>query len=138
MSLNYWLLKTEPENDWSWTQQIKKGTEGWDGVRNYTARKNMLEMKIGDQAFFYHSGKERRIMGIVEIVKKAYPDKTDILKKFVMVDVKTTISLPTPVTLKIIKNESTLMDMQLVRNSRLSVQSVTTNEWKKICKLGGL
>ena len=138
MSLNYWLLKTEPENDWSWTQQIKKGTEGWDGVRNYTARKNMLEMKIGDQAFFYHSGKERRIMGIVEIVKKAYLDKTDILKKFVMVDVKTTISLPVPVTLKSIKNESSLMDMQLVKNSRLSVQSVTNKEWKKICNLGGL
>ena len=138
MSLNYWLLKTEPENDWSWSQQIKKGTEGWDGVRNYTARKNMLEMQIGDQAFFYHSGKERRIMGIVEIVKKAYLDKTDILKKFVMVDVKTTLSLPKPVTLKSIKSESSLINMQLVKNSRLSVQSVTTNEWKKICMMGEL
>ena len=138
MSLNYWLLKTEPENDWSWSQQIKKGTEGWDGVRNYTARKNMLEMQVGDQAFFYHSGKERRIMGIVEIVKKAYLDKTDILKKFVMVDVKTTLSLPKPVTLKSIKSESSLINMQLVKNSRLSVQSVTTNEWKKICMMGEL
>ena len=134
----YWLIKTEPDHDWSWQEQVAKGTEGWDGVRNFAARNNIKAMKKGDQAFFYHSGKERRIMGIVKVVREEYPDKTDSSGRFVMVDVATDRPFKQPVTLKRIKEEISLANMQLVRISRLSVQSVSKTEWKLVCKLGGV
>ena len=133
---NFWLIKTEPENDWSWNDQLKKNIEGWDGVRNFAARKNLQSMKINDQAFFYHSGKDKCIMGIVKIIKEAYPDPSDKSGKFVMIDVKTYKSFKNPVSLKEIKSVKELNKMVLVNNSRLSVQPVTPIEWKIICKLG--
>ena len=134
----YWLIKAEPESDWSWDQQVAKGVEGWDGVRNYTARRNLNAMKKGDQCFFYHSGKEKRIMGIVAVAREAYPDASDASGKFVMVDVKTDRALAAPVTLADIKAEPRLAEMRLVRESRLSVAPVEAAAWKLICKMGGI
>ena len=135
--MNYWLMKTEPEA-WSWDDQVKKGIEPWNGVRNFRARSNMKAMKNGDQAFFYHSGEERRIVGIVTIARESYPDSTDETGRFVVVDVKTSRPLPRPVTLKEAKETPALKDMELVRLSRLSVQQVTPEAWKLICKRGGV
>jgi predicted RNA-binding protein with PUA-like domain len=132
----YWLMKSEPET-WSWDDQVKKKVEHWDGVRNFTARANLQAMKKGDRAFFYHSGGERQIVGIVSIVKEAYPDPTDETGRFVMVDVKTEQPMKTPVTLKQVKEDPRLADMELVRLSRLSVQKVDAAAWKIICKMGG-
>lgn len=133
----YWLMKTEPET-WSWDDQVKKKVEHWDGVRNFTARANMKAMKKGDRAFFYHSGKERQIVGTVTIAKEAYPDHTDETGRFIMVDVKTDKAFKTPVTLKEVKEEPRLAEMELVRLSRLSVQKVEPAAWKLICKMGGI
>ena len=134
----YWLIKTEPENDWSWDDQVAKGVEGWDGVRNFTARRNLNDMKKGDQCFFYHSGKEKRIVGIVRVEREAYPDASDETGRFVMVDVKTDRALKTPVTLADVKAEPRLAEMRLVRESRLSVAPVDAAAWKLICKMGGV
>lgn len=131
----YWLIKSEP-NTWSWEDQTKKGTEHWDGVRNYQASNNMKAMKIGDQAFFYHSVKEKRIVGIVEVVKEYYPDHTDPKERFGMVDVKAVKDVKTPVTLADIKAHPKLQNMALVRQSRLSVCPVTDEEWGIICTMG--
>ena len=133
-----WLVKAEPEHDWSWDEQVAKGTEGWDGVRNYQARANLNAMKKGDRCFFYHSGKEKRVMGIVRVARVAYPDKSDASGKFVMVDVKTDVAFKTPVTLAEIKAEPRLAEMTLVKNSRLSVQPVDAASWKFVCKMGGV
>ena len=133
----YWLIKSEPET-WSWDDQVEKKVEHWDGVRNFTARANLNAMKKGDQCFFYHSGGERQIVGTVSVVKEAYPDPSDESGRFVMVDVKTGEALKTPVTLKQVKEETRLADMELVRLSRLSVQKVETAAWKIICKMGGV
>ncbi|PPR79472.1 MAG: hypothetical protein CFH01_00379 [Alphaproteobacteria bacterium MarineAlpha2_Bin1] len=132
----FWLIKTEPDNDWSWSDQLKKNIECWDGVRNYAARKNLQSMKKNDLAFFYHSGKDKCIMGIVKIVKEAYPDPSDKSGKFVMVDVKSFKSFTVPITLTKIKTIKALDRMVLVNNSRLSVQPVKKSEWEIICKLG--
>tara|TARA_B100002051_G_C16454654_1_gene495412 strand:+ start:321 stop:731 length:411 start_codon:yes stop_codon:yes gene_type:complete len=132
----FWLIKTEPDNDWSWKEQLEKNIESWDGVRNFAARKNLQSMKKNDQAFFYHSGKDKCIVGIVKIVKEAYPDPSDKSGKFVMVDVKTFKSLKKPVFLSEIKKIKELDKMVLVNNSRLSVQPVTEREWKIICEIG--
>jgi predicted RNA-binding protein with PUA-like domain len=134
----YWLIKAEPENDWSWDEQVAKGVEGWDGVRNYAARQHLNAMKKGDQCFFYHSGKEKRIMGIVAVAREAYPDASDASGKFVMVDVKTDRALKTPVTLAGVRAEPRLAEMRLVRESRLSVAPVEAAAWKLICKMGGI
>ena len=134
----YWLIKAEPENDWSWDAQVAKGVEGWDGVRNYAARQHLNAMKKGEQCFFYHSGKEKRIMGIVAVAREAYPDASDASGKFVMVDVKTDRALKTPVTLTDVKAEPRLAEMRLVRESRLSVAPVEAAAWKLICKMGGI
>lgn len=134
--MKYWLMKSEPDV-WSWGQQVKKGIEPWTGVRNHTAAKNMRTMAVGDKAFFYHSNEGREIVGIVTIVKTAYPDPTDENGKFVCVDVKADRPMPKPVTLAQIKADEKLKDMALVKLSRLSVQPVTEAEWKHICKLGG-
>ena len=133
----YWLVKSEPET-WSWEQQVKKGIEGWNGVRNFQAAANLKAMRKGEQAFFYHSGETKEIVGIVEIVREAYPDKTDESGKFVMVDVKAVKPMPKPVTLAQIKAEPKLKDMKLVRQSRLSVSPVDDAAWKLICEMGGL
>jgi len=134
--MKFWLFKSEP-NTWSWNDQLKKGNKGehWDGVRNYQAAKNMKSMKIGDLGFFYHSVKEKQILGIVEVIKEYYPDHTDTKKIFGMVDLKAVKSLKKPVTLKQIKETVNLIDMQLVKQSRLSVSSVSEFEWEIILKL---
>jgi predicted RNA-binding protein with PUA-like domain len=135
----YWLVKSEPDA-WSWDQQVKKGAKGemWSGVRNHTAKQNLMKMKKGDRAFFYHSNIGKEIVGIVEVIKEYYPDPTDKTGKFVVVDVKAVEPVPQPVTLAAIKTEPKLKDMALLKYSRLSVQPVTDAEWKAICKLGGL
>ncbi len=137
--MKYWLFKSEPET-WSWDQQKAKGAKGepWSGVRNFTAAKNMREMKKGDRGFFYHSGKERRIVGIVEVIGEYRPDPTDESGKFGLVDVKAVTDLPAPVGLDEIKTQSGLNEMMLVKFSRLSVQPVSAAEWKMICAMGGL
>jgi predicted RNA-binding protein with PUA-like domain len=137
--MNYWLVKSEP-SVWSWDQQVAKGAKGeaWTGVRNHTAKLNMMKMKKGDRAFYYHSNEGKEIVGIVEIVKEHYPDPTDTTGKFVCVDITADKALKTPVTLEAIKGERKLADMELVKLSRLSVQSVKPDEWKLICKMGGV
>src|SRR4051794_31012439 len=139
MNMAYWLLKTEPET-FSWDDQVKREAKGepWSGVRNFTARRHLKEMKNEDRAFFYHTGDEKQIVGIVEVIRESYPDKTDPKEVFVAVDVKAIRPLPRPVTLAEIKAEPRLKEMALVKYSRLSVQPVTPSEWKLVCKLGGL
>jgi predicted RNA-binding protein with PUA-like domain len=135
----YWLMKSEPDS-WSWDQQQKAGAKGeaWTGVRNHSAKLNMMKMKKGDRAFFYHSNQGKDIVGVVEIVREHYPDPTDASGKFVVVDVKAVAPMPKPVTLDAIKQEPDLKDMVLINNSRLSVQPVTPEEWKTVCRLGGM
>lgn len=130
-----WIIKSEPST-WSWDDQVKEGTTYWDGVRNYQASNNMKAMKIGDLCFFYHSVKEKRIVGVVEVVKEYYPDHTDPKGRFGMVDVKTVKAVPRPVTLEEIKADSRFNDLALVRQSRLSVIPVKDNEWDALCELG--
>lgn len=134
----YWLLKSEPDA-WSYEDHKKKGTNGdaWTGVRNFTARLHLQKMKKGDRAFFYHSNVGKEIVGIVEVLREAYPDPTAKGESWVVVDVKAVEALPTPVTLAAIKAEKKLKDMALVKYSRLSVQPVTDAEWKLVCKMGG-
>ena len=135
----YWLVKSEPDS-WSWDQQVKAGAKGaeWTGVRNHTAKQNLMKMKKGDRGFFYHSNDGKAIVGIVEIVREYYPDDTDETGRFGMVDLKAVKALPTPVTLEAIRAEPKLKDMVLVNNSRLSVQPVTDAEWRLVCRMGGL
>lgn len=138
--MNYWLIKTEP-GTWSWDDQMKapKKTTTWDGVRNYQANNNMKAMKKGDKAFFYHSVNEKRIVGVVKIVKEHEPDPTDKTGKgFGMVSVQVVDPVKTPVTLADIKAEAKLAEMVLVKNSRLSVQPVKAAEWKIVCKMADL
>jgi predicted RNA-binding protein with PUA-like domain len=135
----YWLLKSEPDA-WSWQEQVARGDKGepWTGVRNHAAKLNLMRMKIGDRAFFYHSNIGKEIVGIVEVIREHYPDPTDKSGKFVAVDVKAVSALPKPVTLATIKAERKLAEMALIRFSRLSVQPVTAAEWNLVCRMGGL
>lgn len=135
----YWLFKSEPET-WSWEAQKKKGAKGepWSGVRNYAAANNMKAMKKGDRGFFYHSGEERRIVGIVEVIGEYRPDPTDVTGRFGLVDVMAVRDVPEPVTLATIKAAPALKEMVLVKFSRLSVQPVTAEEWKILCAMGGV
>jgi predicted RNA-binding protein with PUA-like domain len=135
----YWLVKSEPDS-FSWDQQVAKGAKGepWTGVRNHTAKQNLMKMKKGDRAFFYHSNVGKEIVGIVEVIKEAYPDPGDAKGVFVCVDVKAVAPVPQPVTLEAVKQEKALADMALIKFSRLSVQPVTAAEWKHVCKLGGV
>jgi predicted RNA-binding protein with PUA-like domain len=135
----YWLFKSEPDA-WSWDQQKAKGAKGepWSGVRNHQAANNMKAMKKGDRGFFYHSGEERSIVGIVEVIGEYRPDPTDEKGKFGLVDVKAVRDVPRPVSLAEIKANPKLKDMTLVKFSRLSVQPVTDAEWKLISALGGV
>lgn len=133
----YWLFKSEPST-WSWQDQVDKGEVGeeWDGVRNYQARNFMREMKVGDRGFFYHSQKDKEIVGIVEVIAEAHPDSTTDDDRWECVDIKAVGPLPSPVSLDMIKDNPKLADMVLVRNSRLSVQPVTAEEWDIVCQMG--
>jgi len=135
----YWLLKSEPSS-WSWDEQVKAGAKGtfWSGVRNHTAKGHLKAMKRGDRGFFYHSGDDKAVVGIVEVVKEYYPDHTDETGKFGMVDVKAVEALPKPVSLAAVKAEPKLKDMALIKFSRLSVQPVTDEEWRIVRRMGGL
>ncbi len=135
----YWLLKSEPSS-WSWDQQVAARQKGtfWSGVRNHAAKNHLMAMRMGDRAFFYHSGEDKAIVGVVEVIKEYYPDHTDETGKFGMVDVKAVEALPRPVTLAAIKAEPRLKDMALIKYSRLSVQPVTDAEWRIVCRMGGL
>lgn len=134
----YWLVKSEPET-WSWDEHVKKGAKGdaWTGVRNHQAKAHLKTMKKGDKVFFYHSGDAKAVVGMSEVVKEAYPDPTDTANQFVAVDLKAGDALKNAVTLAEVKATATLKDMVLVKNSRLSVQPVTADEWKTIAKMGG-
>lgn len=131
--MNYWLVKSEPFK-WSWDMHVKKGVQGWDGVRNYQASNNMKAMKNGDLAFFYHSNEGKEIVGIVEVVKEYHPDPTDESGKFGMVSFKAVKPLKTPVTLAQIKGDAKLAEMALLKQSRLSVSPVKKTEWEYILK----
>lgn len=133
----YWLFKSEPST-WSWDNQVAKGDAGeeWDGVRNYQARNFMREMKIGDRGFFYHSQKEKSVVGIVEVCAESHPDSTTDDERWDCVDIKAVRAFSEPVTLDQIKADERLGDMVLVKNSRLSVQPVTEAEWQVVCALG--
>jgi predicted RNA-binding protein with PUA-like domain len=136
----YWLLKTEPE-EFSWNDQVARGKKGepWSGVRNFIARKNLKEMKQGEKFFFYHTGKEKQVVGIGEVLREAYPDPTAAKgEPWVAVTTGAVEPLPQPVTLAAIKAEPKLKDMALVKYARLSVQPVSADDWKYICKMGGL
>jgi predicted RNA-binding protein with PUA-like domain len=132
----HWLIKTEPSS-WSWQQQVEAGEKGtfWSGVRNHLAKKHLKEMKVGDDAFFYHSGEEKAVVGIVEIIKAYYPDPSDKTGIFGMVDVKAVKPLAKPVRLADIKADPRLKDMVLVKSSRLSVQPVSDAEWRAVLSM---
>ncbi|UWR22439.1 EVE domain-containing protein [Sulfitobacter sp. S190] len=133
----YWLFKSEP-SVWGWDDQVAKGDAGeeWDGVRNYQARNFMRDMKLGDLGFFYHSQKEKAVVGIVEVCAEAHPDSTTDDDRWECVDIKAVRPFEAPVTLDMIKADPRLEEMVLVRNSRLSVQPVTEAEWRAVCALG--
>jgi len=135
----YWLLKSEP-GTWSWEDQVKANTKGtaWEGVRNHLAKKHLMTIKKGERVFFYHSGEEKRIMGVAEIIGEYEPDPTDKTGKFGMVRIKALAPMPLPVTLEQCKKERALANMVLLNNTRLSVQPVTDEEWTIICRIGGL
>jgi len=135
--MRYWLFKSEP-SAWSWQDQIDKGAQGeeWDGVRNYQARNFMRQMALGDRGFFYHSQKEKSVVGIVEVCAEAHPDSTTEDDRWDCVDIKALRSFSQPVSLDQIKADPRLEEMILVRNSRLSVQPVTEAEWRAVCALG--
>ena len=135
--MKYWLLKTEPES-WPWKEQITSGDKGaeWNGVRNYQAAKNLKSMSNGDKCFFYHTGKSKSIVGVVEVIREAFLDKTDKKGKFVSVTVKALFRLNREVTLKEIKKNEYFRDFSLVKQRRLSVMKVDLKYWKKICKMG--
>ncbi len=134
----YWLFKSEPST-WSWDDQVAKGDQGeeWDGVRNYQARNHMREMKVGDLGFFYHSQKEKSVVGVVEVMAEAHPDSTTDDARWECVDIKAVGPMEVPVSLEMCKQEPKLAEMVLLNNSRLSVQPVTKAEWDIICKMGG-
>ena len=137
--MKYWLLKSEP-NVWSINQQKKIGSKGsnWDGVRNYQAANNLKKMKVGDLCFFYHSNIGKEIVGVVTVTKKAFIDPTDILKKFVAIKVKFKEKLKYPVSLENIKKNKKLKNLQLLRQSRLSVMPIDSKYWKIILKMGSI
>ena len=134
MKINYWLLKSEPAT-WSWGNQVKANIDMWDGVRNYQARNNLMKMKKKDLCFFYHSVSEKKIIGIVEVVKEHYPDPTDKTGKFVVTDVKAKKKLKRPVSLEEIKSTPKLSNMPLIKQSRLSVMPISKTEWNIILKI---
>ena len=132
--MNYWLLKSEPST-WSWDDQTREKETMWDGVRNYQARNNLMKMKLGDLCFFYHSVNEKKIVGIVEVIKEYYPDPTDETKRFVVVNVKIKKKLKYAVSLQQIKNEKKLNHISLIKQSRLSVMPIDKYSWDLIIKI---
>lgn len=134
----YWLFKSEP-NAWSWEDQVAKGEAGeeWDGIRNYQARNNMRQMKLGDLGFFYHSVNEKQIVGIVEVCREIHADSTTDDPRWECVDIRAVRALKRPVTLEMCKHDPRLKDMVLVNNSRLSVQPVSKEEWRVVLELAG-
>ena len=132
--MNYWLLKSEPST-WSWDDQVKEGSSMWDGVRNYQARNNLIKMTKGDLCFFYHSVKEKSVIGIVKVTKESYPDPTDKTGKFVVVEVEVVKELYKPVTLSQIKEIKILKNIPLIKQSRLSVMPLKKIEWDTIIKI---
>jgi predicted RNA-binding protein with PUA-like domain len=135
--MQHWLVKSEP-SVYAWDQMVADGHTNWNGVRNNQAALNLKAMKRGDRAFFYHSGDERSVVGVIEITKEAYPDPSDPAGRFVMVDVKALMPVKIPVTLTAIKAEPELRSMGLVRQSRLSVVAVAAAEWRLIAKMAGI
>lgn len=135
----YWLMKSEPDA-FSWDNLVAKGAKGepWSGVRNFTARNNMKDMRLGDLCFFYHSNIGKEVVGICEVIALAHPDPTDDTGKWKCVDVRAVEPMPKPVTLFAVKENPKLADMVLVKSSRLSVQPVTEAEWAEVCRMGGL
>ncbi|MFT8418258.1 MAG: EVE domain-containing protein [Acetobacter sp.] len=132
----FWLIKSEPDA-FSWDEQVANVVEPWTGVRNHQAKKNLAAMAVGDRAFFYHSNVQRAIVGVVEVVRAAYPDPTAEGGSWVCVDVKAVGPMPTPVTLAQIKAEPALEELALVRQSRLSVCPVSATHWQVLCQMGG-
>ena len=137
--MRYWLLKTEPEN-WSWIDQLnsKNQSAEWNGVRNYQASKNLKNMKKKDLCFFYHTGKEKKIVGIVKVIKEHFKDKSDKTNRFVSIVVRAQNELIKPVTLEEIKKIKYFKELALVKQSRLSVMEIDLKYWKKICKMGNI
>ena len=135
--MQHWLLKSEPD-DWSWQDQVKSGNKGAEGngVRNFQASRNLKNMKIGDKCFFYHTGKVKSIVGVAEVTKEAFLDKTDKTRKFVSINIKALYPLKREVSLKEIKKNKVFKDFSLVKQSRLSVMKVELKYWKVICKIG--
>ena len=134
MKISYWLLKSEPSS-WSWNNQVKDKVTMWDGVRNYQARNNLMKMKKKDLCFFYHSVSEKQIIGIVEVVREYYPDPTDKTGRFVVTDVKAIKKLKKPVSLEQIKSTPKLVNIALIKQSRLSVMPLKKTEWDTIIKI---
>jgi predicted RNA-binding protein with PUA-like domain len=133
----HWLVKSEPTS-WSWDDHVRKGVQYWDGVRNHQAAGNLKAMRLNDRAFFYHSVEEKRIVGVVEVVREAYPDPTDPEGRWVVVDFKALMPLARPITLAEIKTDPRLEHLALVRQSRLSVTPVDEAAWRLLCDLGGV
>ncbi|MBK8176244.1 MAG: EVE domain-containing protein [Rhodospirillales bacterium] len=133
----YWLVKSEP-GAWSWQQQVATGTTSWDGVRSHQATNNMKAMRLGDRAFFYHSGAAREIVGVVEVTGEFHLDPKDPSGRFGMVDVRSVGEVPTPIALAAIKADPRLAHLALVRQSRLSVMPVDDDSWQILCAMGGL
>ncbi len=133
----YWLVKSEP-GTWSWDQHLKAGLDVWTGVRNHQAKAHLKAMTTGDQVLFYHSGEEKSVVGITQVAGEAHADPTDASGAFVAVDLKAVGPLKQPVSLAAIKAEKGLAQMVLVKNSRLSVQPVTADEWRSVTRMGGL
>lgn len=137
--MQYWLFKSEPFK-WSWDQQKAKGDTGeeWDGIRNYQARNFMRDMKVGDRGFFYHSNEGLEVVGVVEVSAESAPDSTTDDERWDCVHVRALADMPEPVTLKAVKANEKLADMSLVTSMRLSVQPVKPDEWKEVCRMGGM
>jgi len=133
----YWLMKSEP-GEWSWADQVKAKVAPWDGVRNHQAANHMKAMHVGDRAFFYHTGAEKRIVGVVEIARLYYPDPGDKTGRFGIVDVRAVAPVARPVTLAAIKAEPRLARLALVRQARLSVMPVDPESWALLCRLAGM
>lgn len=136
----HWLYKSEPFK-WSWDAQVNAGAKGtfWDGVRNHAAKLNLMRMKLGDRGFFYHSNEGKEIVGVVEVIREAYPDPTAAAgEPWVVVDIRAVKPVKTPVTLEAVKKEPRLANMALLKLSRLSVQPVTDEEWAIVCEMGGI
>ena len=135
--MKYWLIKTEPE-EWSWKDQMSCGEKGsvWEGVRNFQARNNLKRMRQGDRCFFYHTGNEKKIVGIVEVIKEHFPEKNETTGKFVSIMVRTYLELKLPVLLNDIKKHSLLGHLPLIKQSRLPVMNIDVKSWKIICKMG--